>query len=176
MKRTSFVMAGAVLAVLVLFVLGSLGCSSIKPAPPPASAASPAPAAAQSPEDLQKETQKEILAQDARRIEAMVGVDVKTLGEILRDDLTYIHSSGQLETKAQVIDEIATGKLKYRAIVPSEQTVRVLGDAALMTGRAQIKATSGGKPLGFWVRFTEVWVRSEKTWRLAAWQSTRLPD
>jgi ketosteroid isomerase-like protein len=170
MKRTSFVMGGAVLAISAF---GSLGCSSIKP-PPPAVPAAPAPV--QSPADVQKETQKEILAQDARRIEAMVAADVKTLGEILRDDLTYIHSSGQLETKAQVIDEIATGKLKYRAIVPSEQTVRVLGDSALMTGRAQIKATSGGKPLGFWVRFTEVWVRTEGNWRLAAWQSTRLPD
>jgi ketosteroid isomerase-like protein len=169
MKRISFVVGGAVLA---LSVLGSPGCSSIKPAPPPAPAASPAPAAAQSPEDLQKE----ILAQDARRIEAMVGADVKTLGDILRDDLTYIHSSGQLETKAQVIDEIATGKLKYRAIVPSEQTVRVLGDSALVTGRAQLKAVSGGKSLGFWVRFTEVWVRTGTTWQLAAWQSTRLPD
>lgn len=169
MKRISFVVGGAVLA---LSVLGSPGCSSVKPAPPPAPVASPVPAAAQSPEDLQKE----ILAQDARRIEAMVKVDVATLGEILRDDLTYIHSSGQIETKAQVIDEIATGKLKYRALVPSEQTVRVLGDTALVTGRAQIKATSGGKALGFWVRFTEVWARSEKTWQLVAWQSTRLPD
>jgi ketosteroid isomerase-like protein len=170
MKRTSFVLGGLVLA---LASLGAPGCKSMPP-PAPASSSTPAAVAAtvvQTPEDVQKE----ILAQDSRRIEAMVAADVKTLGEILRDDLTYIHSSGQLETKAQVIDEIATGKLKYRAIVPSEHTVRVLGDAALVTGRAQIKATSGGKPLGFWVRFTEVWVRSEGIWRLAAWQSTRLP-
>jgi ketosteroid isomerase-like protein len=169
MKRASFVMGGVVLAVLA-FV--SLGCSSVKPAPPPAAVASPAPEAAQSPEDVQKE----ILAQDARRIDAMVAADVKTLGEILRDDLTYIHSSGQIETKAQVLDEIATGKLKYRAIVPSEQTVRVFGDSALVTGRAQLKVLSGSKSLGFWVRFTEVWVRTGTTWQLVAWQSTRLPD
>jgi len=175
MRRASFVMGGAVLSLSALL---SLGCSSVKPAPPPSSAASPAPATAQAPAVTQspEDIQKEILAQDARRIEAMVAADLKTLGEILRDDLTYIHSSGQIETKAQVIDEIATGKLKYRALVPSEQTVRVLGDSVLVTGRAQIKATSGGKALGFWVRFTEVWVRSEKTWQLVAWQSTRLPD
>jgi len=170
MRRTSFVLGGAVLA---LFALGSLACGSARPAAP---AAAPAPVAApvvaRSPEDVRKE----VLAADARRIAATIAADVKTLGEILRDDLTYIHSSGQLETKAQVIDEITSGKLKYRAIVPSEQGVRVFGDWAMVTGRAQLKVNSGGKSLGFWVRFTEVWVRSEGIWQLAAWQSTRLPD
>lgn len=172
-QRSRFLIGGAVLA---LSALVSLGCSSTRAAAPvaspsPAPAASPAPPP-QSPEEVRKE----ILAQDARRIEAMVQADIKTLGEILRDDLTYIHSSGQLETKAQVLDEIATGKLKYRAVVPSEQGVRVFGDWAIVTGRAQLKVASGGKPLGFWVRFTEVWVRSQGGWQLTAWQSTRLPD
>jgi len=171
MKRTRFLTGGVALA---LAILGSFGCSSAKPAAPasPPPAAVPSPAVVQTPEDIQKE----ILAQDARRMEAMVKADVKTLGEILRDDLTYIHSSGQIETKAQVIDEIVTGKLTYRALVPSEQTVRLFGDSALVTGRAQIKATSNRKALGFWVRFTEVWIRTGGTWQLAAWQSTRLPD
>jgi ketosteroid isomerase-like protein len=171
MKRISLVTGGAVLALSVLCLPG---CSSTRPAAAAAPVTTPVTAPAPTPS--LESVQKEILAQDTRRIEAMVGADAKTLGEILRDDLTYIHSSGQIETKAQVIDEIVTGKLTYRAIVPSEQTVRVLGDSALVTGRAQIKATSSRKSLGFWVRFTEVWVRTGGVWQLAAWQSTRLPD
>ena len=153
---------GAILLVV------TLGCASPQTKP----AAAPASPAAPKPEDVQKE----VLAQDARRIEAMTKADAQALGEILRDDLTYIHSSGPLETKAQVLDEITSGKLRYRAIEPSEQTVRVFGDTAIVTGRAQLRVTSGGKPLGFWVRFTEVWVRANNAWQLAAWQSTRLPD
>jgi len=162
-RRRAVMGWGAILLVV------ALGCASpqTKPAAAPA-AASPAP----KPEDVQKE----ILAQDARRIEAMTQADAQALGEILRDDLTYIHSSGPLETKAQVIDEITSGKLRYRAIEPSEQTVRVFGDTAIVTGRAQLRVNSGGKGLGFWVRFTEVWVRANNAWQLAAWQSTRLPD
>ena len=149
-------------ALLTLLSLGALSCRSTRPEAPQA-----APPAA--------DPEKEVLAQQARRIEAMIKADAKVLDEILRDDLTYIHSSGPLEGKAQVLDEIVTSRIRYRSLNPSEQTVRVYGDTVVVTGRAQIQAQSGGKVVGFPIRFTEVWVRAQGVWRLAAWQSTRIP-
>jgi hypothetical protein len=122
------------------------------------------------------DVQKEILDREARRIAAMVQADVKTLGEILRDDLTYIHSSGPLEGKAAILDEISTGKLRYESIEPSEVVVRPYGETAVATGRALLKVNALGRALAFSVRFTEVWVRTGGVWQLAAWQSTRIPE
>jgi ketosteroid isomerase-like protein len=105
----------------------------------------------------------------------MVQVDAKALGEILRDDLIYIHSSAQVDNKERVIDEIVSGLLKYSAVETSEVGVRVYGDTAVVTGRAVLKASSKGKPMEIPVRFTEAWVRSKGVWQLATWEATRIP-
>jgi ketosteroid isomerase-like protein len=166
--------AGFAVGAVALSILGVLGCSSTqKEAPKAAPAAKPAkPETSEKPEDVQKV----IVERDAERAQAMIKADAKALDEILRDDVTYIHSSGPIEGKAQVIKEITSGKLKYTGVEPSEVGVRVYGDTAISTGRALLKASSLGKPMAFSVRFTEVWLRSNGVWQLAAWQSTRIPE
>jgi ketosteroid isomerase-like protein len=170
--RARFAVGGAALA---LSVLTALGCSTARKEVPRAAPAAPA-AKAETPEDVQKT----ILDRAAERSRAMIQADAKALGEILRDDVTYIHSSSSPEGKAQVIEEITSGKLKYMGIEPSEVAVRVYGDTAISTGRVLLKFTSLGKPKTFSVRFTEVWLRSDHgsngVWQLAAWQSTRIPE
>ena len=44
---------------------------------------------------------EEIIALEKRRIEAMTNQDANALGEILADDLSYTHSSGRVESKAE---------------------------------------------------------------------------
>jgi ketosteroid isomerase-like protein len=165
---------GFAVGAVTLSVLGVLGCSSAqKESPKAAPAAKPEKTAKpETPEDLQKV----IIERDAQRAQAMIQADAKALDEILRDDVTYIHSSGPIEGKAQVIKEITSGKLKYTGIEPSEVGVRVYGDTAISTGRVLLKSSSLGKSMQFSVRFTEVWLRSHGVWQLAAWQSTRIPE
>jgi hypothetical protein len=50
--------------------------------------------------------------------------------------------------------------------------VRLYGETAVVTGRAEIKAVLGGQEAVLPLRFTEVWVKSGG-WKLTAWQSTR---
>jgi ketosteroid isomerase-like protein len=134
----------------------------------PLVAALPAVTAAESPED-------EIRAADARRMAAMVRADVQELGSLLADELTYTHSSGQVETREQLLATISSGKLDYVSMVPSEDQVRVYGNTAVRTGRADVKVRAGGQENVLALRFTEVWVKGEGGWRLVVWQSTRLP-
>jgi ketosteroid isomerase-like protein len=113
---------------------------------------------------------------DTRRFQAMVGRDRQALEGLLADDLTYTHSTGQLESKAQLLELISSGALVYRSIEPEEVAVRVYGDAAVVTGRALIRVENRGQALVLPVRFTSVYVNRDGLWRLAAWQSTRLPE
>jgi ketosteroid isomerase-like protein len=117
----------------------------------------------------------EVRAADARRIAAMVDGDVAALGSLLADDLTYTHSSGQVENEEQFLAAISSGKLDYESIVPSDVQVRIYGNTAVMTGRADIKVKVQGNPAAFGSRFTSVWVKGDAGWRMVAWQSTRLP-
>jgi ketosteroid isomerase-like protein len=120
-------------------------------------------------------SEEEVRAADARRIAAVVDGNVGALSALLADDLTYTHTTGQVENKEQFLAGIASGKLDYQSIQPSEVQVRDYGNSAVMTGRAEMKVNAQGKDLAFAIRFTAVWVKGEGGWRMAAWQSTRLP-
>lgn len=128
------------------------------------------PLAAQAADDARQE----ILAADARRFEAMIRVDAAALDGLLADDLTYSHSNGLFETKAQFLESLKAGKIRYLSVQPSDVAVRLYGETAVVTGRAEIKANMGGQELVLPLRFTEVWVKSGGGWKLAAWQSTRI--
>ncbi|HYN20532.1 MAG TPA: nuclear transport factor 2 family protein [Thermoanaerobaculia bacterium] len=119
--------------------------------------------------------EEEVRSADARRIAAVVDGNVGALSALLADDLTYTHTTGQVENKEQFLAGLASGKLDYQSIQPSEVQVRVYGNSAVMTGRAEMKVNAQGKDLAFAIRFTSVWVKGEGGWRMAAWQSTRLP-
>ena len=119
--------------------------------------------------------EEEVRTADARRIAAMVDGDVAALGSLLADDLTYTHASGQVENEEQFLAAISSGKLDYESIVASEAQVRIYGNTAVMTGRADIKVKVQGNPVAFGSRFTSAWVRGDGGWRMVAWQSTRLP-
>lgn len=116
-----------------------------------------------------------IRAADARRIAAIVDAEPGALSSLLSQDLTYTHSTGQVENKEQFLAGISSGKLDYQAIQPSEVQIRIYGNTAVMTGRAEVKVNAEGKDLALALRFTSVWVQGESGWRMAAWQSTRLP-
>ncbi len=117
----------------------------------------------------------EVRAADSKRIAAMVRGDMTELSTLLAEELTYTHSSGQVESREQFMASISAGKLDYQSIERTEDQVRVYGNTAVVSGRADMKVKAQGNDLAFASRFTSVWVKGEKGWRMVAWQSTRLP-
>jgi ketosteroid isomerase-like protein len=117
---------------------------------------------------------QEIRAADARRFAAMVQGDLTALEGLLTEDLTYTHSTGQVESRTELLESLRSGRLRYLAATPSESHVRLVGETAIVTGRAELRVSAQGRELTVPVRFTEVWVKSGGAWKLAAWQSTRI--
>jgi hypothetical protein len=119
---------------------------------------------------------QDLIYADAKRISAMVAADTATLGPLLADDLTYTHSNGLVETKEHFLASISSKAIQYQSLVEKEVRLQVYGDAVVMTGGVDIKAVFRGKPVALPARFTAVYVRQSGSWRLAAWQTTRLPE
>lgn len=113
---------------------------------------------------------------DRKRMAAMAQKDVATLQALLADDLVYTHSSARLDTKASLIGNMQSGATVYASVEPSEVVAQDCGEAVVLTGVARISVTSGGKPMQFGVRFTDVWARRAGHWQMVAWQSTKLPE
>ena len=119
------------------------------------------------------ETDLEIVSvlEDAR-ITAMCTQDDETLERLLSDDLVYTHSSGSVDTKETFLHSVRNGPVQYKTIERSEDSVRLVGDTALFSGRAAIHLEFGGHPVDLDLRYLAVWVQVDGTWRFEAWHST----
>ena len=115
-----------------------------------------------------------VLAADDRRFEAMRKGDWGALDAALADDLTYVHSTARQETKAEHIANLRGGKPHYRGIAPRERKVRVQGEVGIVNGVSEMHVERDGKDNRFTVRYLAVYANAGGTWRMIAWQSTRM--
>ena len=89
----------------------------------------------------------------------------------LADDLTYIHSAGQLQNKAEVIQSITSGKTIIERMDYSDTSVRFYGKTALVRGRVDLYHSSTNI---VHMNVLHVWVKSPQGWQMVARQATRL--
>ncbi len=116
-----------------------------------------------------------LLAEDAR-FRAMVQGDPDGMRRWLADDLVYVHSTGAVEDREQLIASITSGRMRYLAVEPVERRVIHSGsDSATVQGLARLRVMAGSTPLEFQARYLAVYSLDESAWRLHAWQSLRLP-
>jgi len=118
-----------------------------------------------------------VLAAEDARFAAMVGANAAELGNLLADDLQYVHSTGQVANREQFIASIASGEFRYLAVTPLERQVVMLGNySALVRGRARFQVETGGAKLDLHIRYLCIYTESDGRWRLRSWQSLRMPQ
>lgn len=120
----------------------------------------------------------DILAVEKNRTTALEHSDFDALDKLLADDLTYVHASGKVDTKASYLGALRTGDLRYLSWEPKDLQVRVLGDSAVLTGGYHVRAVDQrvqGEPLDVHVIVLSVYARRAGHWQQVAWQSTREP-
>ena len=121
-------------------------------------------------------TEADVLQADDRRFDAMRKGDWAALDAALADDLTYVHSTARLESKAEHIGNLKAGKPHYRGIAPRDRKARVHGNIGLVNGVSEMHVERDGKEQRFTVRYLAVYAKAGDAWRMIAWQSTRVPD
>ena len=121
-------------------------------------------------------TEADVLQADDRRFDAMRKGDWAALDAALADDLTYVHSTARLESKTEHVGNLKAGKPHYRGIAPRERKARVHGNIGIVNGVSEMHVERDGKEQRFTVRYLAVYAKTSNTWRMIAWQSTRVPD
>jgi ketosteroid isomerase-like protein len=116
-------------------------------------------------------SEKDVLtAMDAFK-KATITRDGAALKKLLADDLTYTHSAGQEQTKAQYIESVVSGKSVVEALEFTGTTVRTYGDIALVKGRVDL---SHSKTNVVHMNILHVWRHTPNGWQMIARQATRL--
>src|SRR5215813_1552715 len=116
--------------------------------------------------------QEEIRKIEEERNQAILAGDAAALDRLTSDDYTFITQRGELRTKAEIVDGFKAGSFRYSARDVTDLTVRVYGDAAVVTGRANQKGTEKGGDYSGENRFTRVYVRQGGRWMTVALQVT----
>ena len=121
-----------------------------------------------------KEDATAFAAQDAR-FAAMVKADAAYLETALDPSLTYQHSTGTYQSKADLVGAIRSGALKYKAIDVLERRARHFGSVVIITGIVRVQASNATGTLDIRARFTDVYEKQKDRLVQVAWQNTRIP-
>ena len=116
-----------------------------------------------------------VLAAEDDRYEALLGPDLPALERLFHDRLSYAHSSGVRDTKAEYLGKIASGYYDYQRIDHPAERVDVLGDSAVVIGRMTADLTVQGTQKTIDNLALAVWTRTAGEWQLVAYASTPLP-
>ncbi len=104
--------------------------------------------------------------------EAYPKCDTETLGRIIADDWVCIDGAGLLITKRQLLDRVASNPYPFDTHEFDEFSLRIFGDAAVVTGRLSASGHEPEGPFHLQQRFTRVYVRRENSWQAVATQVT----
>src|SRR5262249_30288888 len=100
--------------------------------------------------------------------------DKAALDRILAADFIFTDDEGAVYDKAQYI-EAATKIIKVDSYDTDDNTVRVYGDTAVVTGRWTGRMTIDGKDASGSFRYTDTFVKRQGRWQVIASQDTRIP-
>jgi ketosteroid isomerase-like protein len=105
--------------------------------------------------------------------QATLGHDGAALDSLLHQDLTYSHSNGRTQTKADVISSVTGGKSSVTGIDFGELAVRVYGTTALVKGIVDVHSSKGGVAATAHLDILHVWIKNAGGWQLVARQATQ---
>ena len=121
----------------------------------------------------QTHAQKTPQASEQMRFRAQEQRDLRTLEDLLADDLIYIHSNALVESKSDFLSSVEKGAIRYERMRPApDQRIRRFGKTAIINGTVEVDGIYKGTPFSVTLLYTSVYRRRGGTWRLLRWQST----
>lgn len=106
---------------------------------------------------------------------AMVNADQSVLEKIVDDNLSYGHSSGNIEGKASFIESLTSKKSDFTDITLSDQTILITGDVALVRHKLAGHTNDIGKAPGTVnLGILLVWIKKGNDWKLLGRQAFKI--
>ena len=117
----------------------------------------------------QTPAQQEVLKFERDACRPFVDADVAGLERVLTADFTLTLSNGEVNTRADEINELRSGKVHYEVFENYDMLARLYGnDTAVVLGKTHVKGKSDGKPFDRVVQFTDTCIKRDGRWQVAA--------
>ena len=115
---------------------------------------------------------REIVDLERQSKEASLQRDAEFSQRTLADDYVAITPLGQVTTKQDTVRARKSGQLRYEAMDVTDMVVRVYGETAIVTARADVKGHQLGEDFSGPYRYTRIWVKRNGHWQTVSYQAT----
>ena len=122
----------------------------------------------------QSGTEKQVAEAVEKLRKAMIDGDRGALEAIADPKLSYGHSGGLIENKAEFVEKIAGGKSDFVTIDLTEQTITLSGKTAIVRHQLYATTNDAGVPGTVKLKVLLVFQKSKEGWRLLARQAVKL--
>lgn len=106
---------------------------------------------------------------------AMIDGSRESLEAIAGEKLSYGHSGGKVENKAEFVEAIASGKSDFVSIDLTDQTIQVSGKTAIVRHSLSGKTNDKGVPGTVKLHILTVWQKTHGKWVMIARQAVKKP-
>ena len=152
---------------MTLTMVALLSCVACGPAPS-TTTTSPTPSNVMSSSASNENVEQAIKQLIIQRDHSIQIGDTAAIERLYTNDYVSTSATGLVRTKAEVLDDLKSGALKVTSLSSDDVKVRVHGDSAIVTGTSTISGTDKGREMKGASRFTQVWVKRDGRWQLAA--------
>jgi ketosteroid isomerase-like protein len=123
------------------------------------------------------EFRHEIDRQEETWRSALLKGDATELASLLADDYMAISASGTLQTKAETLANLRSGRMHFTALDVSDRKVRFYGTTALVTSLAAVHGATADGDISGSYRYTRVYVRDPRgAWKAVSFEASKIPD
>jgi ketosteroid isomerase-like protein len=128
--------------------------------------------------NAQTAAQDEVVAMQKKFSDACVAADGATLSSLMADNAVFVHGNGMMQSKAEFVDAITTGKLGVSQYDLKDPKVVEFDGGAIVTGLVDFgfkpPAGSAAPPRVLHFRGSAVWLHSSAGWHLIFDQDTTI--
>lgn len=107
---------------------------------------------------------------------AMLRSDCEALDRLISAELVFTNHAGIRLTKQDDIAAHASGELQIRRLDVFDQTIRVLGDTAIVCLVAAIEGSYAGNAFSGSFAYTRFWFCSSCGWKIEAVHCSQVPS
>ena len=114
------------------------------------------------------EDEKAIWNTEYRWTQALIKGDAKTRGEIETKNYSLTEPGGDINSREDGIEELTSGRMVYKTLSMHEQSLKLYGSTAIVTGRLAVSVIADGGPLEGVFSFTDTLIKENGVWKKAA--------
>ena len=117
---------------------------------------------------------KEIEGLEADWRQAQLSNNLSEVDRLLADDYLGISANGTLETKADELTRRRSGSVHITQLDLSDIKVRIYGDTAVVTSKADVVGKNGDRDISGRFRYTRVYINRMGQWGIVIFEASRI--